>query len=198
MEISPLLMLGLAVGLASVAGVRAFLPLALATLFFQIGFIEPNEPYVDIGQDNSWWITTGVLAGLAVLETILDKLRSLERVFNVVMVPLRACAGGLLFAWAVGADIDTGSLLWLAIGAAIAGVVAILKVVLRPRASSRSTGVTAGSLSIFEDVVALVGAGVGFFVPILPLLPVAFLLFFFFRISKRRGRKYGGLRILSD
>jgi hypothetical protein len=30
------------------------------------------------------------------------------------------------------------------------------------------------------------------------LLPVAFLLFFFFRISKRRGRKYGGLRILSD
>lgn len=198
MDISSLLLLGLGVGLASVAGVRAFLPLALATLFFQMGLIEPNSPYVDIGQDGSWWTATGALAALAVLETVLDKLRALERVFNMVMVPVRACAGGLLFTLAVGADLDTGVLLWLAVGAAIAGVVAVLKVLLRPRASTGSAGVTAGSLSVFEDVVALVGAGVGFFVPILPLLPVAFLLFFFFRISKRRGRKYGGLRILSD
>ena len=198
MEISLLLMLGVGVGLASVAGVRAFLPLALATLFFQIGLIGPNSPYVDVGQDGSWWIVTGVFAGLAVLETILDKLPALERIFNVVMVPVRACAGGLLFAWAAGASLGTGSLLWLVVGAVTAGVVAVLKIMFRPRASTSSTGVSAGTLSVFEDVVALLGAAIGFFVPLLPLLLVAFLLFFFFRISKRRGRKYGGLRILGD
>ena len=197
-----MLMLGIGVGLASVAGVRAFLPLALATLFFQIGFIEPNSPYVDIGQGGpqaeSWWPIIGVFAGLSVLEIILDKIPSVERIFNVVMVLFRVCAGGLLFTWAVGADLDTGSLLWIGIGALIAGTVAILKVLLRPRASTGSSGVSAGSLSVFEDIVVLLGAGIGFFVPLLPLLLVAFLLFFFFRISRRRGRKYGGLRILGD
>lgn len=193
-----LLLLGLGVGLASVAGVRAFLPLALATLFLQVGLTEPNPTYVDIGQDGSWWVATGVFAALAALEIVLDKVRTLERVFNWVMAPVRACAGGLLFAGAAGVDLDTGSLPWFAIGAVIAGVVAVLKVLLRPRASSRTVGVSTRSLSVFEDAVALVGAGVGFFVPLLPVFPVAFLLFFFFRISKRRGKKYGGLRILGD
>ena len=35
-------------------------------------------------------------------------------------------------------------------------------------------------------------------VPLVPLLLVAFLLFFFYRVRKRRGRKFGGLRILGD
>ena len=179
------------------AGVRAFLPLALATFFFQIGLIEPNSPYLDIEQ-GGWWLAVGVLTPFAALEILLDKLPAVERVFNVVMVPVRACAGGLLFAWSVGADLNPGSLTWLAVGAIVAGIVAVLKVMFRPRASTRSTGVSAGSLSVFEDVVVLVGCAIGFFVPLLPLLLVAFLLFFFFRISKRRGRKYGGLRILGD
>jgi flagellar biogenesis protein FliO len=34
--------------------------------------------------------------------------------------------------------------------------------------------------------------------PFVPLLLVVFLIFFFNRIKKRRGRKYGGLRILGD
>jgi hypothetical protein len=33
---------------------------------------------------------------------------------------------------------------------------------------------------------------------LLPVVLVAFLLFFLYRIRKRRGRKYGGLRILGD
>jgi hypothetical protein len=39
---------------------------------------------------------------------------------------------------------------------------------------------------------------VGLFVPLVPLLLVAFLLFFFYRVSRRRGRKFEGLRILGD
>jgi uncharacterized membrane protein len=47
-------------------------------------------------------------------------------------------------------------------------------------------------------VVAILGGVIGLFLPFLPLVLVGFLLFFFNRIRKRRGRKYGGLRILGD
>jgi uncharacterized membrane protein len=49
-----------------------------------------------------------------------------------------------------------------------------------------------------EDLTAILGGTVGVFLPFVPLLFVGFLLFFFNRIRKRRGRKYGGLRILGD
>jgi hypothetical protein len=35
-------------------------------------------------------------------------------------------------------------------------------------------------------------------IPLVPLFVVGFLIFFYFRIRMRRGRKYGGLRILGD
>jgi hypothetical protein len=128
MEILVAVVIG--VGPASVAGVRAFLPLALAALFAALGLFEPPSPYV--GGDGWWWSTFGVLAGLAVLEIVLDKIPALDRAFSYVMVPVRASAGGVLFTAALGFDLDTGSLPWLAAGAAIAGVVAVLEVVLRP------------------------------------------------------------------
>jgi hypothetical protein len=194
MEILVAVVIG--VGPASVAGVRAFLPLALAALFAALGLFEPPSPYV--GGDGWWWSTFGVLAGLAVLEIVLDKIPALDRAFSYVMVPVRASAGGVLFTAALGFDLDTGSLPWLAAGAAIAGVVAVLEVVLRPSKRVAAAGVSAAFLSFSEDIVVLVGGALGFFVPLLPLLLVAFLLFFLYRVRRRRARKYGGLRILGD
>jgi hypothetical protein len=189
-----LLALGISIGLSSVAGVRAFVPLALAVFFTQLALFELPVPVVAVDM----WTLVGGLTILAVLEIVLDKIRALERGFNYVMVPVRATSGALLFTAALGLDIETGSPLWLVAGAAVAGVVALLKITLRPPARMESAGVSASFLSGFEDTVAVVGGAVGFFVPYLPLLPVAFLLFFFYRIRKRRGRKYGGLRILGD
>jgi hypothetical protein len=189
-----LVAVGIGVGLASVAGVRAFLPLALAALFAALGLFEPPSPYADVG-DGWWWPAFGVFA---VLEIVLDKIPALDRALSYVMVPVRAFAGGVLFTAALGFDLDTGSLPWLAAGAAIAGVVAVLEVVLRPSKRVAAAGVSAAFLSFSEDIVALVGGALGFFVPLLPLLLVAFLLFFLYRVRRRRARKYGGLRILGD
>ena len=86
----------------------------------------------------------------------------------------------------------------LVVGGGIAAVVAVLKVLLRPPSNADSAGVSTVFLSAIEDVVAVLGGLVGLFLPFLPLLLVGFLLFFFNRIRKRRGRKYGGLRILGD
>jgi hypothetical protein len=189
-----LLALGVGIGLASVAGVRAFLPLALAVFFTRLGLFELPVPVVTVDV----WTLLGGLTVLAVLEIVLDKVRALERGFNYAMVPVRAASGALLFTAALGLDIEAGSPLWLVAGAVVAGVVAVLKVALRPSTKTETAGVSASFLSGFEDAVAAVGSAVGFFVPYLPLLLVAFLLFFFYRVRKRRGRKYGGLRILGD
>ncbi len=190
--------LGIGIGLSSVAGVRAFLPLALYALFAALGLLEPPSPYVDVGGDGWWWSAFGVLAGLALVETVVDKIPALDRPFNYIMIPVRALAGAVLFAAALGVDPDAGSLPWLAAGAIIAGAVAVAKVLLRPSAKEASAGVSTAFLSFFEDAVGLVGGALALAAPYLPLVFVAFLLYFFYRVKRRRGRKYGGLRILGD
>jgi hypothetical protein len=192
-----LLAIGLGIGLASVAGVRAFLPLALAAVFTLFGLFASFEfvsTYVGVEEP----ILTAVLGVLAVVEIVLDKIRALERVFNYVMVPIRAVSGGVLFAVVLGLGVGAGPVPSLVVGALIAGAVAVLKVLLRPPAQEPSSGVSHTTLSVFEDAVGLVGGALAVFVPLLPAVLVAFLLFFYARIRKRRGRKFGGLRILGD
>jgi hypothetical protein len=183
---------GLGVGLASVAGVRAFVPLALFSLFVRLGYIaEPDILGLQIG-----WTVVLALSALAVVELTLDKVQALDPAFGYVMIPIRMVAGAVLFAavYESGALFDAVAVA----GGAIAGLVAGLKVILRPASMSSCAGVSTAFLSAMEDFVAVFGGVVGLFLPFLPLLFVGFLLFFFNRIRKRRGRKYGGLRILGD
>ena len=185
---------GLGVGLASVAGVRAFVPLALFSMFARLGFIvEPEILGLQIG-----WIVVLVLWTLAIVEILLDKVRALDPTFGYVMIPIRVVAGAVLFAAVYEPGALIGTAPGLMAGGAIAGLVAGFKVILRPPSRSSSAGVSTAFLSALEDFVAVIGGVVGLFLPFLPLFFVGFLLFFFNRIRKRRGRKYGGLRILGD
>ena len=189
-----LLAVGIGIGLASIAGVRAYLPLALVGLFARIGFFELPAPFGFIDD----WAAIGVFVVLALLETGLDKVPSLAKIVNVVQTPLRIVAGAVLFALALQEGLDAGAIPELVAGGIIAGVVAVLKYLWRPPADASSAGVSSSFLSTFEDVVALVGGIIAVLVPLLPLALVAFLLYFFFRIRRRRGKKFGGLRILGD
>jgi hypothetical protein len=196
LDVETLTWFGLGAGLASVAGVRAFVPLALYVLFAQLGFIVPPD-LLGLPAD---WTVVGVLSALAVVEILLDKVRVLDPGFGYAMVVVRALAGAVLFEtmYEPGALLDGGAVPGLVLGAGIAAFVAVLKVLLRPSSSGGSAGVSTAFLSAIEDVVAIVGGLIGLFLPFLPLALVGFLLFFFNRIRKRRGRKYGGLRILGD
>jgi hypothetical protein len=208
-----LLAVGIGIGLSSVAGVRAFLPLALVALPYSFLLNAPNVLVPFSSSETLLW----VLVALAVLECVVDKFAALDRLLNWAMVPVRAAAGVVLFAMVMvvedpfGRVSSQGTLQtwtlseavsplvpWLLAGAAIAGAVAVAKVLLRPPAKAASTGVSPTFLSVFEDVVALVGGILGFFVPFVSVLLVAFLLFFYYRVRRRRGRKFGGLRILGD
>jgi len=192
LAVESLLLAGLGVGLASVAGVRAFVPLALFGLFARLGLIvEPDMLGMQIG-----WTLVLALSALAALEIVLDKVLALDPAFRYVMIPVRMVAGAILFATMYGVLSD--AVVGLVAGGGIAALIAVLEVMLRPSSRTSSAGVSTGFLSGMEDVVAVFSGIVGLFVPYLPLLFVGFLLFFFNRIRKRRGRKYGGLRILGD
>jgi len=194
-----LLAIGIGVGLASVAGLRAFLPLLVMASLVPFGLFELSAvfPQVLEGGGRGAYVV-GVFAVLAAAEIVLDKVKKVERFFNIGMVPVRALSGALLFVGTLLPGAAEGFMLWFVLGAVIAGAVAVLKVVLRPPAGVASSGVSPSFLSFMEDVVGLIGGAIAFFVPYLPVLVVAFLLFFFSRIRKRRGRKFGGLRILGD
>jgi uncharacterized membrane protein len=189
-----LLAVGSGVGLSSVAGVRAYLPLALVGIFARLGLFELPETFDLLSN----WLVIAALLVLAVVESVLDKIPALDTVLDVVQTPIRIVAGALLFSAALEAGLGVEAIPELAAGGGIAGTVAVLKAVLRPPANAASAGVSAPFLSTFEDVVAVVGGILAVLVPLVPLLLVAFLLYFFYRVRRRRGRKYGGLRILGD
>lgn len=186
--------IGVGIGLSSVAGVRAFLPLVLVGLFARLGLFELPAPFSFLED----WAVIGVFAVLALLESGLDKIPALDSVLDYAQTPLRIIAGAVLFAVALQEGIDVGAIPELVAGGVIAGLVSVLKVILRPAANVASAGVSASFLSLVEDAVALLGGIIAVLVPLVPLALVAFLLFFFFRVRRRRGRKYGGLRILGN
>ena len=194
MSVETLLAAGTGVGLSSIAGVRAYLPLALVGLFARLGLFTLPAPF-DLLDD---WSVIGLLLVLALLESGLDKISALDPILDFVQTPVRIIAGAVLFSAALGVGLDAGAVPALAAGAVIAGLVAVLKATLRPPANVASVGVSVPFLSLFEDVVALFGGVIAVFVPLVPLAFVAFLLFFFLRVRRRRERKYGGLRILGD
>ncbi|MGF1473658.1 MAG: DUF4126 domain-containing protein [Rubrobacteraceae bacterium] len=189
-----LLAAGTGAGLSSVAGLRAYLPLALVGLFARLGLFDLPEPFSFL---DSWVVVVALLV-LALVESVLDKIPALDTAVDVVQTPVRVVAGAILFAAAFGAGLDPGSIPELAAGGVLAGGVAGLKAVLRPPPNVAAAGVSAPFLSGLEDVVAFVGGIVALLVPLVSLLLVGFLLFVYYRIRKRRGRKYGGLRILGD
>ncbi len=189
-----LLVVGLGVGLSSVAGIRAYLPLALVGLFAALGLFELPAPFDLLGD----WLLIGALFVLALLESGLDKIPALDPALDFVQTPIRIAAGAVVFWAALGTGFDAGPVPGPVAGAAIAGLVAVSKAALRPPAKATAVGVSTSFLSFFEDVVALIGGVVAVFVPLLGLVFVALLLFFYLRVRRRRGRKYGGLRILGD
>lgn len=170
------------------------MPLALAGLFARFGLFNFPAPFEIL---ESWPVIAALFA-LAIVEGGLDKVPALDSVLDYVQTPLRIIAGAILFAAALQEGLDVGAIPELAVGGGIAGVVAVLKAVLRPSANVATAGVSAPFLSTFEDVVALVGGVVAVLVPVVPILFVGFLLFFFYRLRRRRARQYKGLRILRD
>ena len=84
-------------GLAAIAGLRAFLPLAAMLFIVVSGFGNPPWMFT---QTNNWLNTPaiGMLLVLLASECVLDKFVEASPLLDRVMVPIRSISGATVFA----------------------------------------------------------------------------------------------------
>jgi hypothetical protein len=174
----------LAIALASVAGLRAWLPLLLAGLLSRAGLLSLGPSFQFLASTQAL-----VLFGLAtVIEVVGDKVPVVDHALDLIGTPLRPAAGALLAASAMASVRDP--LLALALGTAVGVPSALVPHVGKAMLRSASTAFTAGIanpvLSLLEDMIALAT----FVLAVLaPLLVAALLLATFVLVSRWLSRR---------
>lgn len=201
---------GIGIGFAAIAGLRAFLPLgAMLSIVAFSGFGNPPFLFMQI---NNWLSLPliGTLLALMVLECFLDKFAALDPLMDRAMVPVRSISGAAVLAMAsvewglldpMLGPMSSGHYVklpsglpllapYLIVGALIAGAVAVIKAVLRPCSAVRASARSRLLRSLAEDAAALVGVLVSLLAPML----VALLLFSCYWSERSRATQEGGLR----
>lgn len=180
-----LLSLPAAFGLAGASGFNATLPLVIVSLLARVGLIHLGSPYDALASDFAFY---GLLV-LAVIEFAMDKIPFVDSVGHIVMLPVAAAAGGILFAS------QTGTVTWVnpglgvvasvLIGAGLAGTIHAARSGFRPVVNMAFLG---PGLSLFEDVAAAVLAFAALLAPIAVPVVVALLIAGAVMLVHRRRR----------
>jgi hypothetical protein len=173
-------------GLATAAGLNAYLPLLVVALLARFTDLITLKPPWDTLE--SWWVI-GVLVVLLIIEVLVDKVPAVDTVNDTIQTFIRPVAGAILFAASAGIISDASPVLALICGLLISGSVHAAKATARPVV----TGATAGTLnpvvSVLEDIVSLVLAILAILVPILVLLVLAVIVIWFVRWRRRRRER---------
>jgi uncharacterized membrane protein len=187
---------GMGAGLATLSGLRAFLPLAMVGLFARHQWLSaPDLHGTSFAFLMSPWLI-GTFFVLALLEIVVDKIPVVGTAQDLVATPLRILAGAVLFGAALVHHGTPVTVVGMVAGGAIAGASHGAKSVVRPGAAT--AGATSPFISLFEDVAAALGTVLVMLLPVVGMLLLLFLLFLIYRILRRRRSKYKGLRILRD
>lgn len=189
---------GMGAGFSGLSGLRAFMPLGLLGLASHLdlwaGLDLGGTPFALL--ENSWVIAALLI--LAAFEMAADKVPLLDSIQDVVATPLRAIAGALIFA-AIMQNQGTAALMASGLaGGAIAATAHAGKTVVRAGATTTGAGVANPFISFFEDLLTFIGSILLLLVPMAGILIFLFLVFLVYRISRKRKRKYEGLRILRE
>lgn len=188
-----------AFGLAGASGLNATLPLVIVSLLARLGLIHLASPYDALESDIAFY---GLLV-LAVIEFAMDKVPALDSVGHVVMLPVSAAAGGILFAS------QTGTVSWVnpglavvasvLVGAGLAGTIHMARATVRPFANIALLG---PGISLFEDAASAALTFVALLVPIaVPGVAVVLVVVAATLVQRRRrpaaGRAQGAPPLLS-
>jgi uncharacterized membrane protein len=182
-------------GLAVLAGLRAFLPVAFLALYSRLGLfsapVVSGTPFAFL--EKTWVIS--LLFALAVIEIAVDKVPSLADVRDQIMQPIKMLLGGMVFAAAMAPEGWIAMLVCGVLGVIIAGLADRARAAIRPDASK--SGTTAVLLiSVYEDFATLIGTLLFVLLPLIGALAALFSFLLSYRIRQRRSRKHKGLRIL--
>jgi hypothetical protein len=145
--------LGLAIALAACAGIRAWLPLLLASGLARAGLLELGPQFQFLASTKALVLLT--LATL--LEMAADKVPALDHALDALSTLLRPAAGALLAASVIGRVSDplTAAVLGVAVGAPSALVPHAAKATLRAASSVLTGGLANPVLSVLEDLAAV-------------------------------------------
>jgi uncharacterized membrane protein len=164
-------------GLATAAGLNAYIPLLV------VGLSARFLDWVDLPPAWAWlsneWVML-IIGVLLVLEIVADKIPAIDSVNDIVQTVVRPTAGGILFG--TGATSETVAVTdpaefftsnqWVpvAIGVVLSLVVHVTKTMARPAANAASFGIAAPLLSTVEDGVSIVLTIVAIVLPVLVIL----------------------------
>lgn len=178
--------LSTAFGLSASAGLNAYLPLLVVALTAKYtNLLTLNEPWNIM---TSWWVI-GVLAVLLVIEMTVDKIPAVDTVNDIIQTAGRPVAGAVLFASSSGVVGDLHPVIAFVAGLFLAGGVHTVKSAARPVVTATTAGTGNWAVSIFEDVLALIGAVLAILLPILVVLVIGFALLMFVWWRNRRRLK---------
>jgi hypothetical protein len=169
-----------AFGLASSAGLNAYIPLLIAGGLSRLGYLTLSKPFDLL----SSWPVLGVLTVLLIIEFAVDKIPGADTVNDTIQTFVRPAAGAILFASQSGVigGIDPG--VGLAIGLVVGLGVHGAKTATRPVLNLSTMGVAAPLMSVTEDIVAILGSTLAIFMPVIFLVFFAVLVFVVWRAIK--------------
>ena len=177
--------LAMGFALAACVGLRAFLPLLAAGLLARYG-------YVNLGESFAWMESTPALlvfGSALVFEVLADKVPILDHALHAVEAFVKPMAATLLAA-SLFTNLDplTAMILGLIGGGTIAGAVHALRGGTRVLSTAATGGLANPILSLFDDLLAVVGVGFAIVLPIIAALIVLLLVVLGVRMLRRASR----------
>jgi hypothetical protein len=181
--------IGAAFGLASSAGLNAYIPLLLVALAARFPSGDPllhlAQPYDVIG---SWW-AIGLLAVLLFIEMTVDKIPAVDTLNDAIQTFIRPAAGAVLFAANANVITDIHPILALGAGLFVAGGVHAAKGAVRPLVTATTAGTGNWIVSLVEDVVAFFMSLLAIVLPILAGITFLALALFIIVVYRRRKQR---------
>lgn len=152
----------LAYALTTSSGLRAVLPLALASAAAHFGVIQPPAAFGWLGSTS----VTFVLAVLALAELLADKVPVLDHVLHVVQIVTKPAAAAVLVGGTVHPQSQAVLFGLMTLGALNAlGVHAVTSTV-RLGSTATTAGVANPFISVIEDLAAIGASVLAFFAPV--------------------------------
>jgi len=151
-----------AYALSTSIGLRPFLTLALVSLAMHFGYLHPAPAFAYLGNDAATW----VLAALAAIEFVSDKVPVVDHGFHVIHFATKPLAAALLVgSLAPDPSLDGGTYTLMALGALNAlgvhsGVTAV-----RAASTTMTLGTANPFVSLLEDVAAIAGTVLALLLP---------------------------------
>jgi hypothetical protein len=171
-------------GLASAAGLNAYIPLLMLGIAGRLGYADLAAPY-NVLSSNAGLV---VLAVLLLIEVFADKVPGVDHINDVVNTVIRPAAGGVLFLSSSGAGTLNPALAAL-LGIITAGSIHATKATARPLVTATTAGLGNPVVSVIEDVLSFVAAFLAIVAPVLVIVFLLLLLALTFRLIRRLRAK---------